>query len=502
MKHKFISLILCLFLLVTISGLGAAQQTDISEWDENSLVDTNIPIYLPTVIRPAPPPPAPLRRVNVPLPTDFEPGTTMNFSKAAVFWFGRISSSENYADVRMYATYETLYVRVSIFDRYLWNSTTPSPTNLLAYDAVSLLIDLDNGRNELPTRNSYRFDAQVFDTTRSINLMPNYQAGYRGNGSSWVFDSVNFVAASGPDWEVNGGGVNNGASNRGWSVIYEIPFNSLGLNGTPAEGMEWRLGVVVYDRESPQESVLDVKSWPEQLNFQRPTSWGLLHFGLPEFAPPNVPISGQITVQEGLNNAYIPDASVGNADSLCAENLPNISEAIWNIWPNLNFGERAQVNVQNQANLADWPCFSKYYVTFPLNQIPSGKVILNAELSLYLFGNANPTLAQRSLVQVLRVREAWQENVITWNNAPLAVENIAQNYVYPTNEPVIRIKYTWDVSRGVAQAYADGEPLQLVLYSADGALHSGKYFVSSEDNDDFLNGMIYRPALDITWGDP
>ena len=25
-------------------------------------------------------------------------------------------------------------------------------------------------------------------------------------------------------------------------------------------------------------------------------------------------------------------------------------------------------NIQNQGNVADWPCFSKVYIAFPLNQ--------------------------------------------------------------------------------------------------------------------------------------
>jgi len=30
---------------------------------------------------------------------------------------------------------------------------------------------------------------------------------------------------------------------------------------------------------------------------------------------------------------------------------------------------RNHVNVQNQSDISDWPCFSKYYVTFPLDAV-------------------------------------------------------------------------------------------------------------------------------------
>jgi hypothetical protein len=59
------------------------------------------------------------------------------------------------------------------------------------------------------------------------------------------------------------------------------------------------------------------------------------------------------------------------------------------------------------------------------------------------------------------------------------------------------VPYHWDVSRAVVQAQASRQPLRLVLYSADGAYHSGKYFSSSD-----VPGwnQAARPTLTITWG--
>ena len=53
------------------------------------------------------------------------------------------------------------------------------------------------------------------------------------------------------------------------------------------------------------------------------------------------------------------------------------------------------------------------------------------------------------------------------------------------------------MSRAVAEAYASGAPLRLVLYEADWAYHSGKYFHSSDACDWNTEGC---PALTITWG--
>jgi hypothetical protein len=50
----------------------------------------------------------------------------------------------------------------------------------------------------------------------------------------------------------------------------------------------------------------------------------------------------------------------------------------------------------------------------------------------------------------------------------------------------------------VADAYQKGIPLRLALYSADGAMHSGKYFFSS-NMDDYT--QTSRPVLTVTWGE-
>jgi hypothetical protein len=61
------------------------------------------------------------------------------------------------------------------------------------------------------------------------------------------------------------------------------------------------------------------------------------------------------------------------------------------------------------------------------------------------------------------------------------------------------IPVSWDVSGAVADAYENGTDLRLALYEADWALHSGKYFLSSEEED--LNA-IARPTLEVEWGSP
>jgi hypothetical protein len=207
-----------------------------------------------------------------------------------------------------------------------------------------------------------------------------------------------------------------------------------------------------------------------------------------------------ITVQQGWQGANVPDAAVGGTTgNLC----PGDSYYDWNQWGNANFGTTPDFNIQNQSDLADWPCYAKYYVSFPLSQIPVKKTIVSATLTLHEWGGSDPNQAETSLIQVFTVADNWDPATVTWNNAPLALENVSQTWVAPIPPPGFAgwpgQAYSWDVSLAVAQAYAANQPLRLALYSADGAYHSGKYFTSSDAEDWDAAG---RPTLLITYGTP
>ncbi|UCH60699.1 MAG: DNRLRE domain-containing protein, partial [Anaerolineales bacterium] len=168
---------------------------------------------------------------------------------------------------------------------------------------------------------------------------------------------------------------------------------------------------------------------------------------------------------------------------------------------NTNYASYSQINVQNQWDISDWPCFSKFYITFPLDTLPKGKTIISAKLSMTLFGNAgggNWGDPPDSFIQVLTVNDIWDEAKLTWNNAPLAQENIAGIWVKPRDYSLYYETYTWEIRPAVETAYNSGQPLRLALYSADGEQHTGKYFWTSDSTD--WDGNI-RPTLEIVWGD-
>jgi hypothetical protein len=439
-------------------------------------------VYLPLVSRSDVPTSAP--RVNA---SSLECNTVESYDYS-IFWFGKVTPSQNYADVRLGYSNSELCIYISIFDRLTWYDDTPSAADLTNWDAVTLLLDRGGNLGNVPDIQSYRFEGQL----RWWEDPADYRAAYQGSGSGWSASGVPFAADS--TW-VSLNVPNDNQDDRGWLITFHIPFASLGLSGAPPLGTLWGMGLVLHDRDSEAGPPLAVQTWPKSLVIDRPATWGQLVFGLPSFTPPPISQTGSMTIRQGSNGAVVKDAHVGG-HSVCGEEFaPNY----FNGWGDRNFAGYEQVNIQNQANLGDWPCFSKYYITLPLDSIPKGKTIISAQLTLYQFGNSSPQDAFDSLVQVLTVNEDWDESTITWNNAPYAWENVSRGGVgvLPSFPGLPGVTSEWDLSRAVSEAYQKGIPLRLVLYSADSAMHSGKYFYSSDMND---YAQTSRPMLTVNWG--
>jgi len=408
------------------------------------------------------------------------------FGQTAIAWFGQLSADTNYTDIRVGYNNQQLYVYLAIFDRRLWYDENPSPARLTEWDAVTLL--LDTAASTTLSTTSYRFVAQLYgDEDRR------YQAAYRGSSAGWQVTALTFGAK--PGWR--GNALNNDDdSDRGWAMGFTIPFSALGLTTAPPYGTSWRMAVIVHDRDSRSGQPIGEQSWPPHASLNDLGTWGFLNFGLPAYSTSVQPTGKTIIRRPTEDSPLVPDADVGGA---IANQCPGDEFHIWNEWANRNYGKAGDFNIQNQSDVADWPCFAKYYVTFPLDSIPRGKTIVSATLKLHQFGNSDPSGAKPSWIQVLTTLSDWQEDKITWNNAPLAYENFGGSWVgtltaHPGFPGVLR---TFDVTAAVAKAYAQGQPLRLILYSADSDYHSGKYFISSDTGDWNKEG---RPTLEVEWG--
>lgn len=422
------------------------------------------------------------QRVNSPYFTN-----NIEFVETAIFWLGEVNPTDNYADVRVGYTETELFVHVAIFDRLLWYDKNPSPSDLSAWDAVSLYLDMEGNQGSTPDKHTYRFDGQLsWWEDRSP-----YQNAYQGSSQGWEITSLPFTTDVG-----HRGNPNDNTRDSGWRITYRIPFTSFGLSSPPVEGVVWGLGVAVHDRDDASGTPIADQTWPAGIDSERSRSWGQLAFGLPTRTQQQQRIEGSVSIRHGLNGANVVDGEVGGHTN-CGANLNRFTQ-----WGEANYAHIDRINIQNQYDVSDFPCFSKYYINFPLDMIPQGKVISSATLTLYQFGNAGGGewgTAPSSLIQVFTVSENWQETLITWNNAPQAVENQSRSWVpwlssYPGAKGIPR---TWDVTMAVSEAYLSGDNASLALYSADSARHSGKYFWSS----DYVLDES-RPTLSVTWTDP
>ncbi len=445
-------------------------------------------LYLPVVVGPprsnsGAPAPAGGLRVNAPYfaVADID----QRFPELAIFWFGAVTPTQNYTDVRLGYNDTELYVYVAVFDRRLWYDTTPERADLSAWDAVTLYLDTANGATA--SASSHRFVAQFSGAGGA-----QYQAAYRASGGAWVPANTAFTTR--PGWR--GEWMNDETDDRGWAMTFRVPFSSLGLSGRPNDGTLWRMALAVHDRDDRAGTPIPDQFWPPAADLQAPSTWGTLRFGLPGYTPPTVTSSQTITIRQGLNGAVVPDVGVGGG-AVCGDGLDFWSE--WGV--STRDAGRSDFNVQNQSDIADWPCFARYYVTFPLDQLPPGQAIVSAKLVLHQFGNSDPSQARPSLIQALTVGADWNERTTNWNNGPLATENVGAGWVEPlatfSGWPGVRREI--DVTRAVAEAHTARTPLRLALYSADNAYHSGKYFSSSDTGD---WNAVARPTLLVTVGAP
>jgi hypothetical protein len=377
-------------------------------------------------------------QVNIPYTSDL--------AQSAVFWFGDVSPTNNYADVRMSYNDTRIIGHVAVIDRLLWYAPDPTRTPLTAFDSVSLYL--------YPGNAVYRFDAQLTWYEERLEWQSSYRDG--------IETSLPFTTTA--VWR--GDVPNNDSDDRGYFIQFDIPFSSLGI--TPSEGDRWKLAVVVHDRDDLQGTHTTDQSWPNGFVEGDTSTWGKLSFGMNQIRTNyDLPVTQTITITSSQ------DAMVGGS-SVCGEGLD-----FWSEWGNTNYNSEYFANVQNQVDIADWPCFSKYYLSFPV-EIPEDTVIRSAKIQLYLFGNAGigyDPPAFRSFIQVFGTSPEWEETTITWNNAPLARQNYGGVWVYPLDEyPGPQgVLYEWNVTTAVMS----GET-SFVFYSGDLPQHSGRYFWGSE----------------------
>lgn len=457
----------CSTLLILLGGLL---------WPQSSYAQQNVQQQEPAIAQEAA-----LPTIRVPYFAD-----SANPGQGAIFWFGKVQPGTNYSDVRIAYNDDALVFIMHVFDRRVfYDEKSHAGSDLTQYDAVTLYLDAQTDLAAPLGAGTRRFDAAL----SAWQPRDNYQRAYTWVGSEWQPAAAAFTTESG--YRAN---PNDDGDDRGWTMRYRVPFTSLGLAAAPAAGSVLRMALFMHDRDELNQPILPDQLWPPEALKEQPTTWGHVALGVPDYNAHAVGDVQHVTIRQGVDGVAVPDAGVGGHSTCGTEYDPNFFDG----WGSANYAGLAQFNIQNQWDVADWPCFSKFYITFPLDALPEASSIVSAMLTMYVFGNAGygPGDSKPSYMQVARVAEDWGEQTLTWNNAPPVTENYSWSWVNPVENPndYSGRPRTWDLSRAVADAHASGQPLRLVVYSTDGDYNSGKYFWSGDADENV------RPRLDISWG--
>lgn len=279
------------------------------------------------------------------------------------------------------------------------------------------------------------------------------------------------AAYNAPAWET----ANRG--DRGWTAYRLVPWSQLG--GQPQQGDEWPMSL----------TAIDGSAWS-----------GTLHWGLPDYAGRNV--DGAQVVEVRLSG----DAMTGGGTECGSDDWPDYyptwgsrnEDGATASGPRTNMGTAAQVNIgQAQWDVADWPCYARYYAQWGLPVLPAGAQVISATVEMSNFSNPGygagyePDGTGDTTYQVWEVDQPWSELGITWDNAPDPAENISRTVVRPIDVacpvPLVNatcppgVPYQFDVTEIVRRAYAGGRGwASMLLYTAAGQYHSGKYFWGNE----------------------
>jgi uncharacterized repeat protein (TIGR01451 family) len=413
-----------------------------------------------------------------------------SWGSSAIFWFGQASDTTAYVDVRLAYDSQNLYVQATVVDYYLWYDPTGT-ADPRQYDAFAVYLDTNGDGEAAPQADDY-FLVSGFRNNVTGSVAP-WQRQGRGVNGAW-----DETWTPTPAWSdsvygrwYNSGPNNNSDRDAGWVTTITVPWATLGQSGPPAAGTAWGLGTEIYNRnDQPPAGEEPIENWPETFSETAPATWGTLVFNPPAFTPAPAVATGTMQIRQGLNGTA-SDAYVGGGGTC--------SGGIYGGGDTPHPGDN--LFVQNEADVSDFPCFSKSYIQFDLSALPAGQSIISATLTVYEFGGSDPSAAQPSDIQLFAVSDPWDANTITWDNAPLAAENLTGTIVNPVlvfpGWP--GVPYVWDATQLVSQAYSSGQEANLVLYSSDVNYNSGKYFVSSSTGDWNATG---RPTLTITYGTP
>ncbi|WKZ31563.1 MAG: PKD domain-containing protein [Candidatus Dojkabacteria bacterium] len=372
--------------------------------------------------------------LNVPFVVDKFPDDSLY--KSAVTWFGDVHEDPSqaiqnnsvltrvyYYDKGAGANGDDEFDRglqmfSHVIDRRLYYDTTNPYDDPQLWDSVSYYFYKSNSPGSTLNSNAYKITLG-FNGNQTLYTTNHLKAWQDANNDGlWEPKTIDGYCPDGCNIRVfsnyEGNGTNAASDNRGWRMQIDLPFNFFAndIMYKPDPGDIWRWAIEVNDKDSSGGSVSQER-WPTGANLTNPSTWAQMRFGDDNltaddevYVPDTAGTSGTVTIINNVNGAVTEDIAVGGG-SLCGaltqeENVDDFRYSSgafaadgwgYRIYDDATLPAQYEfLNIQNQNNVADWPCFSRPYFKFPTTPVPSGKVIESATLKLFQFGNAGPSL--------------------------------------------------------------------------------------------------------------
>ena len=244
---------------------------------------------------------------------------------------------------------------------------------------------------------------------------------------------------------------------RGWDVTTSTPISYSQLAVAPSLGVTFPLSIDFTDVDS---GTVNYTSW---------SGTGVVG----DVATAPLPLGPTVYKEYPVTS----DASIGGATDCGAPSYPNYFPT-WGTytWDNSPYG-----NVQAQWDAADWPCYSKYAANIHIPDF-EGRKVVKAAIELHQFGNAGYEYGDTgtTVFQTFMLSSTFDAGSATWDNLPepvrllsrMPVTELPQECMFYCNPGV---PYLFDVTAALEYTNTFG----IVMYTAAGQYHSGKYFYTS-----------------------
>ncbi|UCE26788.1 MAG: DNRLRE domain-containing protein [Candidatus Coatesbacteria bacterium] len=176
--------------------------------------------------------------------------------------------------------------------------------------------------------------------------------------------------------------------------------------------------------------------------------------------------------------AAVPALATTHSITIQPDGAASKDAGIWENDPNENYGDWEDLWTGYDSGFLD------SLIKFDGLDAYAGVTVVYAELNLYCFDEWGPLDNNN---RVLRVDNVWNENTVTWNNAPGFESTMWEGFNAPTVGDWLSVDVT-----PMVQSWLDGTYPHHGFYIGSGQMtNGGRHFYSGESAEDTLRPYIY-----------